>query len=494
MTVNNISQRRGSRFSRRFALAVSVAVIGTPLLAHADSASDKAQQMQSQIDALQQQVNGLKAAPPATTEVAQTSLTDKILNGGPLTWNGITLYGTVDLGLGYQSHGTPLNDYFGPGLEYLVQKNSNRGIFSAAPNGLSQSKIGIKVEEPINDEFTAIGKLETGFNPTSGDLVDGPKSINQNNGVALGSQTSNGDSSRAGQPFQGAAYFGVASEKWGTMTLGLQNAVMADDITAYDPMAGSYAFSVIGYSGAASGFGDTQDARYDSSLKYVNKFGPVRFATQAQFNGAGKTAISAEQFDLGTDWGGLSVDGIYGHVKDAISASALSSVSTTANALGATVSDNTGMGIMAKYANGPITAFGGYEHILFSNAASPLSLGAADIGGYTLTSVNNTAYTTNKTLQVTWTGLKYGFTPAFSLTGAYYHYAQNSYAGNGCQDTSSSACSGTLNAMSMMGDYKVSSRLDVYGGTMYSHVLNGLASGYMHTNAVSPMVGARFNF
>jgi hypothetical protein len=27
----------------------------------------------------------------------------------PLTWNGITLYGSIDIGAGYQTHGVPFN-------------------------------------------------------------------------------------------------------------------------------------------------------------------------------------------------------------------------------------------------------------------------------------------------------------------------------------------------------------------------------------------------
>ncbi len=44
---------------------------------------------------------------------------------GSLTYRGITLYGTIDMGLGYQTHGTPLNGSAGFGLEYLISKNSN---------------------------------------------------------------------------------------------------------------------------------------------------------------------------------------------------------------------------------------------------------------------------------------------------------------------------------------------------------------------------------
>jgi hypothetical protein len=61
-----------------------------------------------------------------------------------LTWFGVTLYGTVDVGYTYQNRGTPLNDYFPPGLEYMVQKNATKSISSISQNGMSQSKVGLR--------------------------------------------------------------------------------------------------------------------------------------------------------------------------------------------------------------------------------------------------------------------------------------------------------------------------------------------------------------
>jgi hypothetical protein len=43
----------------------------------------------------------------------------------PLTWNGITLYGTIDTGGGYQTHGVPFNGAYPNGVEHLISKNSN---------------------------------------------------------------------------------------------------------------------------------------------------------------------------------------------------------------------------------------------------------------------------------------------------------------------------------------------------------------------------------
>src|SRR3984893_11349094 len=40
-----------------------------------------------------------------------------------LMWHGITLYGLVDMGVTYQSHGAPLSNTAGLGLNYLITKN-----------------------------------------------------------------------------------------------------------------------------------------------------------------------------------------------------------------------------------------------------------------------------------------------------------------------------------------------------------------------------------
>ena len=60
-----------------------------------------------------------------------------------LTWNGITLYGIVDVGLQYQTHGVPISDYFPAGSESIISKNSNHSITGVTPNNLSQSRIGL---------------------------------------------------------------------------------------------------------------------------------------------------------------------------------------------------------------------------------------------------------------------------------------------------------------------------------------------------------------
>jgi predicted porin len=428
--------------------------------------------------------------------LALTLLTTPALADDSVTLNGITLYGTVDIGMAYQTHGAPLSDYFGPGLEYLLQKNSNRSVLSLAPNALSQSHIGVKGMEALSDGISALFKVEAQFNPNSGNISDHLKAMTLNNGVPLASQTTNADSSRAGQAFQNA-YVGITSERWGTLTVGRQNSLVLDNVLVYDPMGGAQGFSLIGFSGTTAGGGNTEDARLDAAVKYKVKTGMIRFAALGQFNGAHANAPGAAQFGLGANWGGLSVDGLYSFVKDAVAASPLATVPagySASNALAGTVSDNTALSLMTKYSTGPATGYAGYEHLVYANPSTPLAAGTSDIGGYVLATVTNTAFTHHKSLEVMWAGLKYAVTPEFSITGAFYRYYQFSYSGNGCSNISSGKCSGVLESESILADYAFNKHLDVYGGAMYTHVYNGLANGYLFNNTIDPMIGVRIRF
>jgi hypothetical protein len=116
----------------------------------------------------------------------------------PLAWNGITLYGRFDYGLGYDSHGVPLNGSYPNGVQTLISKNSNGARFTLVPNGLGQSHIGIKGVEPIASDWSLVFKFENGFDPYTLQRVNGPKSLVENNTTPLDAQTANGDSSRAG--------------------------------------------------------------------------------------------------------------------------------------------------------------------------------------------------------------------------------------------------------------------------------------------------------
>ncbi len=422
-----------------------------------------------------------------------------------LSFMGVTLYGAVDLGVSYQTHGTPLSSSYGPGLEYLISRNSNRSLVSLAPNALSYSTLGLQGREPVLPGLSAVFNLQTSFLPTSGQLANGPASLLQNNGVALARQSAYGDANRAGEALNAAAYAGLSSVRLGTITFGRQTALTSDGVVAYDPMFAANAFSVIGYQSLTAGMGNSEDARLDSSLKYLVNYGSVHVGALAQLNGANGKSVNADnsggrgatEFDVGAEYAGLDVDAIYSRLYDAISAAPLSAAqqaTAPAGSLAATVSDNRTLMLLAKLRVGKIQLFAGYENILYENPRDPLGAGSTAIGGVPLGVINNAAYTNARLFQVGWAGARYAVTRRLSLGVAYYRQHQSSYSGNGCSNASLASCRGDLNAGSVLADYRVSPRLDLYAGAMLSTVSGGLASGFLNTATIDPTVGARFAF
>jgi hypothetical protein len=67
-----------------------------------------------------------KAPPPPLAPTSCTSAEQFIVTDCPLTYYGITVHGAIDIGGGYETHGTPFNKDLHTGVEELVQKNSNR--------------------------------------------------------------------------------------------------------------------------------------------------------------------------------------------------------------------------------------------------------------------------------------------------------------------------------------------------------------------------------
>ena len=428
-----------------------------------------------------------------------------------LTWHGITLYGLIDMGVTYQNHGAPLSNTAGLGLNYLISKNSNGSYFGVGPNALSSSFVGLKGKQDIADGLSAVFNLQTAFNPQSGKLSDGLGSIVQNNGLAIGQQNSFADSSRDGQAFNVAAFAGLSSPIYGTLTYGRQSALTSDGVVNYDPMSSSGAFSLIGFQGATGGAGDTENRIFDNSFKYLVNFGAFRAAVEAQIrSGAFSAPGNAIEAQVGADYAGLSVDAIFSHVTDGVSSAPLTTAQiTTAAALGinqgaglvsGTVSDNTSIMLLAKYAIGPVKLYSGYEHIQFANPNNPLTPGSFITGGYSLGAVNNTNFTTDRILQVFWGGVKYAVRPDVDLSVAYYHEEQNSFqsgavnVGGVCTTSAFASCSGQLDAVSFVADYRFAKRFDTYFGIMWSRVANGLANGFLQRSSIDPTVGLRFQF
>jgi Gram-negative porin len=243
-------------------------------------------------------------AAPATPQspAACTSLWDFVSTDCPLSWYGITVYGTVDMGVGWMSHGAAFSDKSVYGQLYLIQKQSNRPQWNIAPNGLSQSNIGIKGNEEIVPGWSFVFDLEAGFDPYSMRLADGPRSVAGGAGVPLNEQDSQGDSNRAGQFFNQQGWLGISSPTYGTLSVFRQTNLTLDGVITYDPMGASYAFSPIGYSGTTCGVGDTEACRFSTSLKYRVTVGQFRAAALWQFGGYSQNNPSNEPIRPNSAW------------------------------------------------------------------------------------------------------------------------------------------------------------------------------------------------
>jgi predicted porin len=485
-----------------------------------------------------------KSADPCTNgrEFATTDCT--------LTWHGITLYGAYDVGVGWVSHGLPVNGYNYEG-ESLVNRNGFQSRFLVAPNNLQQTGFGIRGKEEFAPGWAIVFNASTGINPQSGLLANAPATDVVNNGLPRASYSGAIDGARAGQPFNDEYYGGISSEKFGTLTFGRQRSLGTDAMLQYDPAGGAYAFSYIGYNGTMAGGGDTDDSRWDDAMKYRFTYGPVHFGAMYKFaNGSGgcfsalpgwsattctpvRPHNNAWGFDLGGQHGKLSADVVFQHYNEAVSVlnpllgpqslsapyqSTTDSINTNPIDLTSSpnlidpngtvygiVTDNNAIMVAAKYMWDPFKFFAGYEYIWQNNPQQPLGVGATDQGGYIMSGVEDNNLDSEKLLNIWWTGAKYTYREKTDITVAWYQQRQNDFrVPQTCNATAGfrSSCAGTLDEVSLYADHHFTKRLDGYVGVAYSVVTGGLAIAiphgpgvpYLYPTNVAPTIGVRFAF
>src|ERR1700689_1663653 len=200
------------------------------------------------MDALATKAPRYAAPPVAVAPAACGSIYDFFLTACPLSWYGVTFYGVVDLGGNYQTHGTPLDPNHPVGASYLLGNSGTNAVgrisgFQLGPNALSQSVVGVRTNEPIAPGWNFISVNELAFDPYSLLLANAPQAMWNARGVPENQQLVPYDSRRWG--WLGAQNFGgVSSPTWGTLTFGRTNTPLLDAVNAYDPMGGSYGFSL----------------------------------------------------------------------------------------------------------------------------------------------------------------------------------------------------------------------------------------------------------
>jgi predicted porin len=466
-----------------------------------------------------------------------------------LTWHGITLYGSYDIGVGWVSHGLPQSPYNYEGSS-LVNRNAAGSRFIVEPNNLSQTGVGVRGKEEFAHGWSVVFNASTGINPHSGQLANASLTDIKDNGLPRAGYSEAIDGARAGQPFNDEYYGGISSTDFGTLTFGRQRALGTDTMLQYDPVSGGYAFSYIGYNGTMAAGGDTEDTRWDDAVKYRLTYGPVHFGAMYKFvDGTGGCYSAASTwtasnctpenphnnawgFNVGGNYHKLSTDLVYQHYNQAISVlnpllgpQSLSSagqyqsttdsidtnpingtnVISTDNTVYGIVTDNNAIMATAKYAIDPFKFYAGYEYIWQNNPKNPLGVGATDQGGYLMSGVEDNNLDNEKLLQIWWEGIKYTWRSKTDVTLSWYEQRQNDFRSPPACSVSAgfrSSCAGTLDEGSLYTDHRFTKRFDGFGGVAYSFVTGGLAIAiphgpgvpYLHNSNWAPTVGGRFTF
>jgi predicted porin len=490
----------------------------------------------------------------------------------PLSWGPFTVYGTVDVGMGYESNGAAYTAAWNNGVDNFVTKNNRGAKWLWTPNGLSQSVVGIKMSQSLAPlglaGWSLIGTVETGFNPYYGYLADAQRSQVQNNGKALTLQGANNDSSRTGQWDNSQGFIGLSNKTYGTITVGRVNTLSLDAINSYDPMGGSYAFSPLGFSGSFAGFGNTEAARANTAVKYRLDFPyPAFYSANLRVGGLvqwggydqGNGTDGLYQGQVGADFnlfggtpfaGALSMDAIGSYAKDAVNLGTFTGSCATltkgpfAGQTGctsgiptfynntdvtATLSNNTGFMLTAKYKVQGLTMYGGYAWLKQADPSDDFLNGFKTIGGWNVPATipatvfpgagklfptqwtNFTNFNIPRIAPYFWVGAKYAITPQLDVTGAFYYLQQSDFSPTACVGAlttfvepnggkftvsriSSNRCAGTEDAFSALIDYRPVKRVDLYAGIMISNVYGGLANGFQATQNIAPTGGIRIKF
>ena len=402
--------------------------------------------------------------PPKSAPNCWVSLWD-VLNTSfsdcPLSYAGITLYGTLDVGAGYNTAGSQFNGSYEKGVFYEIKKPSQSGRWSWFPNAQSTSVVGVKLEEQLYQDWLLIGAVELGYNPYSLMLINGPRSLADNNLNSAAFQTAHGDSSRAGQWDNSQGFVGVSNKTYGTVTFGRVNALAAEVISAYDPVR-SNAFS---FSGSFAGLGSTELARVNTGFVYRLEYQNFRVAGLAQVGNGyalGNGSMGEYQGQIGATFGGFSIDGVVSYAKDVVSLSSYAGTGLPAgydpNAiLKATLSNNTGFVLAAKYKWDPFEVYAGYTWVRLANPsdAFPGGFPTIALGVFVPAGAANASnYDVNRILNSFWVGGKCAISSSLSANIGFYYQNQNDYlpAPATCTGystgTSSSKCAGSKSAIS----------------------------------------------
>jgi predicted porin len=426
----------------------------------------------------------------------------------PLRYGPITVYGAIDAGVGYEQWGAPLGTYADK-ANYAIQRSSGNTHWLLSPKALSTSTIGVRFAQEVAKDWEVIGVAETGFNPYTLRLINGPQSLADNNLFTPANQTTHFDTARAGTLDNGQGFVGISNPTYGTLTFGRTVLLSQSALGAYDPVA-SFAFSQIGFTTFYSTFGASPTSRINTAITYRLTYKDFRVAVQGQVGGYDQdnAATQEYQFQIGTDFRGISFDAIAGYAVNALTFQTFGGAPIPAgfdpnSIVRATAMNTGGVELLGRYEwqkfkfyLGNIYSVSVNPSNAFPNGVPSIATGIIVPAGF----VTANAFTVPRVVDTVWTGVRYALTPKVELSSGVYWEHQNNYLGapavctGSGTTTSSNRCAGGRYSYSFLIDYLPVPRVNLYAGLLVSTVYGGVASGFQHTENIAPTVGMRFRF
>lgn len=317
--------------------------------------------------------------------------------------SSVQLYGIVDLAYRYSSN------------EGTAASGSHKGSFTRMiGGGMSQSRLGINVNEDIGGGLRALANLEQRINAQNGSVA-GPTAAS------------------AGAGFQ-QAWVGLQSSSVGRLTLGRQYNVLFDLVTStyasypYSPYMEAYKPEI----GLALG------ARANSMFKYMIEVGPVRGALQYSSKNEGSPT------------GGATKGGYVRFAKDGLAAG----IGYQDYAFGS------GKKIKAWTAGGSYRTGDWYFNLGYGENKVDSGLTQVDMavlgafwGGMNNGGFGGPGFLAANKRQMATVGVNYKVTPQLTL-GAHYFRARQSGA--------SATAKAHANFITVAADYAFSKRTDMY--------------------------------
>ena len=321
----------------------------------------------------------------------------------------VTLYGVVD-----------------EGFDFTNNVRGNK-VYELQSGYVQGSRWGLKGAEDLGGGLKAVFQLENGFNVNNGALGQGSRMFGRQ------------------------AYVGLASDKFGTVTLGRQYDSLVDYL-AQTTANGNWA----GYMFAHPYDNDNTDNsfRVDNTVKYASpSFAGFQFGGTYSFSNSTNFANN-RQYSVGAQYanGGLLVAAAYLQANNPGATTGGAISSTGDSNFAATRMRIFGAGV--NYTFGPATLGFAYTNSYFTQPTGTEYVGSITPAAGTLSSLRFENFELNG---------KYQLTPALFL-GAMYTYTRASF----------NATSGNRNpnyqTVGLMADYNLSKRTDVYVQGAYQHV------------------------